>query len=493
VTPVRWIVLGVLAALLVLVQAQCLDESREIRAERVYTNVADVPPGDVLPTYIASLFFGSFRAVAIDFLWIQLKRIEDEKRWYERREILRLISYFQPRNRAVWAMLGWHSAYNVANSFSDPERSWEWVRFGIEWLRRGVRQIPDDPSLKYELAWTLQHKPSWKEGWIDLPLLARIEADRELQEMLQDRRPIDRPRSSFELAIEWYAKSRSELITRKDWYQTTQMGLNIFAQTTDSLARECMYLQGMYDWRMGRTESAKEWFLKAADQAKMILDTYPHVSFIFKDYERFCRGLPRVVDLEVRARSGRPEDERAYLEALQKVVVEDGGEFGVPDRDFLWGDGNPNAPLNRLKQKLAGGRDPQECNDAIKMATYVPEGQLLMADLSPEGMDVDFYKVLLAPPKGPQGEPVPKRPPSPVRMTFRIKRPQGAGLDLRITVMNGVREKVREAVSRASADEAAVEFDAADYGGYFLKVEAAEEIRPWPKDTRYFLMVQAGR
>lgn len=492
-TAVRWIVLGVLIALLVLLQARCLDESPEVRAERVYTSIADMPPGDVLPTYIASLFFGSFRAVAIDFLWIQLKRVEDEKRWYERREILKLISYFQPRNRAVWAMLGWHSAYNVANSFSDPERSWEWVRFGIEWLRRGIRQIPDDPSLKYELAWTLQHKPSWKEGWLDLPLLARIEADRDLQEILQDRRPVDRARTSFELAIQWYARAREELLATRDWYVTTQMGLNIFAQTTDSLARECMFLQGMYDWRMGRTEAAKDWFLKAADQAKMILDTYPHVSFIFKDYERFCRALPPVVDLEVRARSGRPEDERAYVEALQKVVVEDGGEFGVPDREFLWSDANPMAPLNRLKVKLTGGRDPQECNDAVKMATYVADGQMVAADLSPEGMDVDFYKTILAPPKPPEGETPPSRPSSPIRVAFRLKRPQGAGLDLRLTAMNGAQEKIGEVVSRASAGEAAVEFLAAEYGVYYLKVEPAEASRPWPPDTRYFLMLQTSR
>jgi hypothetical protein len=37
-------------------------------------------------TYLASLFFGAFRAVAVDILWIQLRKVEEEKRWYERRE-----------------------------------------------------------------------------------------------------------------------------------------------------------------------------------------------------------------------------------------------------------------------------------------------------------------------------------------------------------------------------------------------------------------------
>jgi hypothetical protein len=197
--------------------------------------------------------------------------------------------------------------------------------------------------------------------------------------------------------------------------------------------------------------------------------------------------------MEVRARSGRAEDERAYLEALQELVVVEGGEFGVPDREFLWDDGNPDVPLNRLKQKLTGGRDAQECNDAFKMASFVPEGHLVMADIGPEGMmDVDFYKIVLPPPKGREGETAPKHPPSPIRVTFKIKRPQGAGLDLRITAMTGAKEKLKEEVSRPSQEETLFEFPAAEYGLYYLKVEPAAETRPWPRDTRYFFMFRTG-
>ncbi|HLF93733.1 MAG TPA: hypothetical protein VJB14_09725, partial [Planctomycetota bacterium] len=153
-TPKRWAVLALLSTALVFLQLG-LDRQPETREEERYRKVADMPASDMVPTYIASLFFGAFRAVVVDALWIQLKKLEEEKRWYERRNVLTLISYFQPRNPEVWSHLGWHSAYNVANGFTDPDRSWEWVQFGLQWLRKGNTMLPDSPYLKYELARTL--------------------------------------------------------------------------------------------------------------------------------------------------------------------------------------------------------------------------------------------------------------------------------------------------------------------------------------------------
>ncbi len=488
-TPRRWIALGFLTAAVVLVQARCLDTQPEVRAERIYSDIGEMPPGDVIPTYVASLFFGSFRALAIDFLWIQLKRIEEEKRWYERREIIKLISYFQPRNLEVWAMLGWHSAYNVANSFSEPERGWEWVEYGLKWLREGIRKNPHSPYLKFELAWTLHHKPSWREGRLDLPLLSRIESDPELQKELSPGRNGERALSSFEIAMEWYAKAREEIARDPRQAVTTQMGLVLSTLTCDGMIRDLMYLQGMYDWKMDRHERAKEWFARAADHTRKMQVEHPGISPIFRDIERFYGGLPRVVDLEKRARSGRPEDERAYLEALQKLVVEESGDLDTPDRQFLWVEGDPKAPLNRLKQKAAQGRDPQECNDAFKLAFFLEEGAMVAADLSPEGLDVDFYRFDLPSPRGADGQPPQKSPSRPIHVRLLLQRPQGAGLGLRVTLYNNTRDKLREVLVRK---DSAIEFDAGEYGTYFVKVEPAEDARPWPPDTRYFIRYKAG-
>src|SRR5262249_8220320 len=117
-TKSGWIALGLVLSLMGSVQHYRLEEQPETQAEARMKRVADLPASDVLPTYLASLFFGAFRAMAVDILWIQLRKVEEEKRWYERREIVKLISYVQPRNPEVWSHLGWHSAYNVANGFT---------------------------------------------------------------------------------------------------------------------------------------------------------------------------------------------------------------------------------------------------------------------------------------------------------------------------------------------------------------------------------------
>src|SRR5262245_9475922 len=120
-TPLRWLILAALVGALALVQHAGLNRQPETITEDKYRNLADVPAGDMVPTYVASLFFGAFRAVAIDVLWIQLKRVREEKRWYEEREIFKFISYFQARNPEVWSYLAWDAAYNVSNGFTDPE------------------------------------------------------------------------------------------------------------------------------------------------------------------------------------------------------------------------------------------------------------------------------------------------------------------------------------------------------------------------------------
>lgn len=253
----RWIVLAILVGGLVAVQRYGLDARPEKKLEDRYTRIAEMPAGDMLPTYVASLFFGAFRAIVIDVLWIQLRRVEDERRWYERREILKLISYFQPRNPEVWSHLGWHSAYNVANGFTDPEKSWEWVRFGLEWLRKGNRQLPQSVHLKYEMGYTLLHKPSWRDGKLDVALLERIEKDAELQEMLFDAKP-PRPMSAFELAIFWFERAREDLRSIQEGRAKTQMGLYMYQTTMDGFILECQYKQGVYLWRVkGDLEGAK--------------------------------------------------------------------------------------------------------------------------------------------------------------------------------------------------------------------------------------------
>jgi len=474
-----------------------LEREPETVSEAPMKRVAGLPASDALPTYIASLFFGAFRAVAVDVLWIQLRKVEEEKRWYERREIIKLISYVQPRNPEVWSHLGWHSAYNVANGFTDPEESWKWVKFGLQWLRRGTTVLPQNPYLKHQLANTLFHKVTWRDGELDLDLLKRFEEDTALQaELLPDGVKWERPMTMFEVAIPWLELAREEILAKD--FDLTQMGLYLYPDSMDGFIRICMMSQGMYEWQKGNREEAKAWFVRLHRHCQDMVARAPDstepapggrkyknlVSPLFKDYVKFYAKYPEIVDLEYKARSRKPEDERALLQAVQSIIL----EYGPIDGMFLWAPHDPHKLLNRVKQSLSGGDDVQEYNDMPDMAWIVVPGENpLQANLAPEGLDVDYYSILLTPPQVADGDPPPTVPPQPIKVKITIQRPPGQTFPLKVTLHDARRQPIRTDVVTKPIQ---IGFGAREYGRYLLKVEAAKPELPWAGDTHYGVGVE---
>jgi len=493
------IALVVVLSGLILLQHFGLEKQPETVSEAPMKRVAGLPASDVLPTYVASLFFGAFRAVAVDILWIQLRKVEEEKRWYERREIIKLISYVQPRNPEVWSHLGWHSAYNVANGFTDPEKSWEWVKFGLQWLRRGISVLPNNPYLKDQLAYTLWHKPSWRDGSLDMPLLKRIEDDRELQrELLPDGRTSDRSLGAFELAIPWLDLAREELLDKD--FALTQMGLYLYPDTMDGFIRLCLVMQGMYKWKLDEREEAKAAFRRAQKQCEDMMARAPDsplpapggrryknlISTLFSDQAKLYARYPDIVDLEYKARSGKREDRLELLKLLQGLIL----QYGPIDEQWLWGRFNPHALLNRTKLSLTNGDDVQECNDRPDMAWILSPGEeALQANLAPEGLDVDYYITEVQPPDPPPGVARLQVPPQPIPLTYTFTRPPGPSMPLKITLFDADRKPMlEETVTSGRALKVAV----TSYGRYLLKIEAASPELPWPQETRYGLKVDVG-
>jgi hypothetical protein len=489
---------GVLAgvvAMLVGLQHFGLERTAETVAEAPLKRVPNLPASTVLPTYVATLFFGAFRAVAVDMLWIQLRKVKEEKRWYEMKEVTRFISYVQPRNPEVWSHLAWDSAYNIANGFTDKEEAWKWVKFGLLWLRQGITTLPNEPYLKHQLAYTLWHKIAWRDGELDFDLLKRIEADAELQsKLLPDGMRSDRPLSAFELAIPWLEAGREDLMDKE--FQITQMGLILYPETMDGFARYCMVLQGMYDWQSDRHERAKEWFRRAKKQVEDMIARTPDspkkpgfekkyknsLSTIFADWVKFYDRYPEIVDLELKARSKKPEDERALLAAVQGLLL----QYGPIDEQWLWTRYNPHVLLNALKMRMAKGEDTLECNDSIDLASDFAEGALAAANLAPDGLDVDVYALTLVP-NVPQPPPTPPRP---MKLTMTFKRPATAQLDLKMTLYDPNRrvmmEQALDPKALVSKDGLVMTTPIADYGRYFVKIEPAKPTPPpWPADTRY--------
>lgn len=501
-TPMRWIGFAALLAVLVALQHFGLERTPEKREEAVYTNVSDLPPGDMVPTYLGSLFLGSFRAIAIDVLWIQLKDAQDGRRWYLAREIAEMISKLQPRNEEVWAMLAWEFSYNAANGEQDEEKAWQWTRYGILKLREGIRRNPNSPYLRYELARFLFHKPTWQAGRLDVGLLQRIEADDELQREVQDVAEVRVRRSAFELAIRWYEDTVRVLEGRRgaNLYHTTQMGLNIHTDTMRGFIRDALFFQAIYTWKLAQRsaespewERSKEWFRRAIEHIHRMREKHGSIG-IEEDFLELYTHMEDVLDAsrEYVRTLGQPDAARRdearlrYVQEMEAILK----ALGRVEQDHLW---EVLSPAKRdLSQEDLGAylfRDPYEFNDVDSFATVMPRRTWLVSNLKPGPGDVDKYVIYVQAEDDGHGHGPGQFHGRPVYIELRAGR---VPLRVRVTSSSGeIRKSIEIPASRSEREEK-LEFVADRPGAYFVDVRAIPGSGPLPADTRYAIAMDLG-
>jgi len=330
--PLTLVVVALLIGALFLLQGQVLEKSPEQRLERASQNLGELKASTLLPTYIGSLFLGSFRAVAIDILWIQMQRMrEQEHRYFETVEYMDLITRLQPRNPEAWAYMAWDSGYNIANQFRTTEdleelRALEarpaksaqvehrirqlrkvipekdakyrtWVKRGLLTLVEACRHMPDDPYLHHDIGQTLWSKAAWSSGILEMQFIRAVEEDPELQAILGDGLPPGKKRTPFELAEIWFAKGQARLkalikegrfrvfqtlmesmsrpIEQDRQHHTTQMGRNIDAATFVGAIHQMRYLDGILKWYRAREaapEAARKLLTEASESFSKATD-----------------------------------------------------------------------------------------------------------------------------------------------------------------------------------------------------------------------------
>ncbi|MCW8129416.1 MAG: hypothetical protein KIS92_03450 [Planctomycetota bacterium] len=133
-----------------------------INAQREALNLTvDPKVMENLPPEIAftQAALGSFRGLAVDYLWIRLQQLKDQGKHYEAMELSRWITKLQPRFVSVWDFHAWNMAYNVSEAVRTPEEKWRWVQAGIRLLRdEGIPLNASSPKLYEVLAWIYFHK-----------------------------------------------------------------------------------------------------------------------------------------------------------------------------------------------------------------------------------------------------------------------------------------------------------------------------------------------
>lgn len=117
--------------------------------------------GEAMPWEIAvtQAALGSFRGLAVDFLWYRANDLKEKGQYREANQLSRWICALQPRFQKVWAFHAWNMAYNISVATYTPEERWEWVSKGIRLLREdGLRANPGSVIIHKELGWIFSHK-----------------------------------------------------------------------------------------------------------------------------------------------------------------------------------------------------------------------------------------------------------------------------------------------------------------------------------------------
>ncbi len=120
------------------------------------TDVTRNMPADMALLY-ASL--GSFRGLAINYLWMRATELKEEGKFYEAMELSRMITKLNPRFAQVWVFHSWNMAFNISVATHTERERWMWVKAGIDLLRdEGIPANPKSTGLYKQLSWTYLFK-----------------------------------------------------------------------------------------------------------------------------------------------------------------------------------------------------------------------------------------------------------------------------------------------------------------------------------------------
>jgi hypothetical protein len=121
-----------------------MPEKKELAAMNPFGRM---PPAQYMAEYTASMLMGGMRAIAIDYLWIQLGKAEKARNYVEVAAILEILLALQPNFAEIWKHLAWVEAYNIAAQQESEEDRWRWVQKGLEHMDEAVRRDPTSETL----------------------------------------------------------------------------------------------------------------------------------------------------------------------------------------------------------------------------------------------------------------------------------------------------------------------------------------------------------
>jgi len=116
-------------------------------------------PEQARPDLLTSVLFSVGRALAVDYLWIGLQKMQEDGRYFDANQRAEWICKLQPHFTAVWVFQAWNMSYNISVAMTTGEDRWRWVKNGYELLRdQGIPLNPKSIGMYQQLAWIFHHK-----------------------------------------------------------------------------------------------------------------------------------------------------------------------------------------------------------------------------------------------------------------------------------------------------------------------------------------------
>ena len=126
------------------------------RNRLVYADAAE--EGDP-PEVALGIAMGAFRGMFVNWLWIRANDLKEQGKYHEAVDLSRTITRLQPRFPRVWSFHAWNLAYNISVATNTPQERWNWVKAGINLIRKeGIPANPGAIELYREVAWIHLHK-----------------------------------------------------------------------------------------------------------------------------------------------------------------------------------------------------------------------------------------------------------------------------------------------------------------------------------------------
>jgi hypothetical protein len=118
-----------------------------------------VLPNQARPDLLTNVLFSVGRALAVDYLWIGLQKMQENGQYFDANQRAEWICQLQPHFPSVWIFQAWNMSYNISVAMNTGPDRWRWVKNGFELLRdQGIVLNPRSLSLYQQLAWIFNHK-----------------------------------------------------------------------------------------------------------------------------------------------------------------------------------------------------------------------------------------------------------------------------------------------------------------------------------------------